>query len=94
MRDTKETHGKLVTHPWTLQVGVDIFPLTPLAVVSLLTAEYNHSYSQTGGRKGGILLARLFSDDAVVLAPAPVHTVVRYRALAAVQGASITLSHG
>ena len=82
MRDTKETHGKLVTHPWTLQVGVDILPLTPLAVVSLLTAEYNHSYRQTGG--GGILLARLLPDDAVVLAPAPVHTVVRYRALAAV----------
>ena len=43
---------------------------------------------------GGILLARLFPDDAVVLTPAPVHTVVRYRALAAVQGTPITLSHG
>ena len=40
--DTQETHWKLVTHPGTLQVRVDILPLAPLAVVSRLAAEEEH----------------------------------------------------
>lgn len=39
------------------------------------------------------LLAGLLPYDAVVLASPSVHTVVGYRALAAVQGASLPLSH-
>ena len=48
-------------------------------------------YSETVGTCYWTLLARLFPDDAVEPAPPPVHTVVRYRALAAIQGAPASL---
>ena len=87
VRYTQETHWKLVTHPGPLVTRVDVLPLTPLSVVSLLAPEHEPCFTNPG--VGWDLLARLFPNDAVVLTPPPVHTVVWYWALAAVQGASL-----
>ena len=92
VRYSQETHWKLVTHPGPLVTRVDVLPLTPLSVVSLLAPEHQPCF--TNPEECWDLLARLFPNDAVVLTLPPVHTVVCYRALAAVQGAPITLSHG